>query len=110
MSPRGSGFSCITIESDLLIKHPFCLGAASSIDVPIHQFQNLATQSSYDTPNGFSSFENNSRAYTLCSPENAIKIDKSKENVTKIRVYPPYGFITQAFIPLGAYLLFVGIF
>ena len=25
-------------------------------------------------------------------------------------VYPPYGFITQAFIPLGAYLLFVGIF
>jgi ABC-type multidrug transport system fused ATPase/permease subunit len=26
------------------------------------------------------------------------------------RVYPPYGFITQAFIPLGAYLLFVGIF
>lgn len=25
-------------------------------------------------------------------------------------VYPPYGFITQAFVPLGAYLLFVGIF
>jgi ABC-type multidrug transport system fused ATPase/permease subunit len=25
-------------------------------------------------------------------------------------VYPPYGFITQAFLPLGAYLLFVGIF
>jgi hypothetical protein len=25
-------------------------------------------------------------------------------------VYPPYGLITQAFIPLGAYLLFVGIF
>jgi hypothetical protein len=25
-------------------------------------------------------------------------------------VYPPYGFITQAFIPIGAYLLFVGIF
>jgi hypothetical protein len=25
-------------------------------------------------------------------------------------IYPPYGFITQAFIPLGAYLLFVGIF
>jgi hypothetical protein len=25
-------------------------------------------------------------------------------------VYPPYGFITQAFIPLGAYLLLVGIF
>lgn len=25
-------------------------------------------------------------------------------------VYPPYGFITQAFIPLGAYLLFAGIF
>jgi hypothetical protein len=25
-------------------------------------------------------------------------------------VYPPYGFITQAFIPLGAYLIFVGIF
>jgi hypothetical protein len=25
-------------------------------------------------------------------------------------VYPPYGFITQAFIPLGSYLLLVGIF
>ncbi len=25
-------------------------------------------------------------------------------------VYPPYGLITEAFIPLGAYLLFVGIF
>jgi biopolymer transport protein ExbB/TolQ len=25
-------------------------------------------------------------------------------------VYPPYGFITQAFIPIGTYLLFVGIF
>jgi hypothetical protein len=25
-------------------------------------------------------------------------------------VYPPYGFITQAFIPLGAYLLLVGVF
>jgi biopolymer transport protein ExbB/TolQ len=25
-------------------------------------------------------------------------------------VYPPYGFITQAFVPLGAYLLLVGIF
>jgi hypothetical protein len=25
-------------------------------------------------------------------------------------VYPPYGFITQAFIPLGAYLILVGIF
>ena len=25
-------------------------------------------------------------------------------------VYPPYGFITQAFIPLGVYLLFVGIY
>src|SRR5215469_11741772 len=25
-------------------------------------------------------------------------------------VYPPYGLITEAFIPLGTYLLFVGIF
>ena len=25
-------------------------------------------------------------------------------------VYPPYGFITQAFIPLGSYLLFVGLY
>jgi hypothetical protein len=25
-------------------------------------------------------------------------------------VYPPYGFVTEAFIPLGTYLLFVGIF
>jgi len=28
----------------------------------------------------------------------------------KYHVYPPYGFITQAFIPLGSYLLLVGIF
>ncbi|MGA9842076.1 MAG: hypothetical protein WBP64_05120 [Nitrososphaeraceae archaeon] len=27
-----------------------------------------------------------------------------------IHVYPPYGFVTQAFIPLGSYLLFIGIF
>jgi hypothetical protein len=26
------------------------------------------------------------------------------------RVFPPYGLITEAFIPLGSYLLFVGIF
>jgi hypothetical protein len=26
------------------------------------------------------------------------------------RAYPPYGLITEAFIPLGSYLLFVGIF
>jgi hypothetical protein len=26
------------------------------------------------------------------------------------RVYPPYGLITEAYIPLGAFLLFVGIF
>jgi len=25
-------------------------------------------------------------------------------------VYPPYGLVTEAFIPVGAYLLFVGIF
>jgi hypothetical protein len=25
-------------------------------------------------------------------------------------VYPPYGLITEAFIPIGAYLLLVGIF
>jgi hypothetical protein len=25
-------------------------------------------------------------------------------------IYPPYGFITEAFLPLGAYLLLVGIF
>ena len=26
------------------------------------------------------------------------------------KVYPPFGLVTEAFIPLGAYLLFVGIF
>ncbi len=26
------------------------------------------------------------------------------------KVYPPYGLITEAFMPLGSYLLFVGIF
>ena len=25
-------------------------------------------------------------------------------------VYPPFGFITESFIPIGAYLLFVGIY
>jgi hypothetical protein len=28
----------------------------------------------------------------------------------QFHVYPPYGLITEAFIPLGSYLLFVGIF
>jgi hypothetical protein len=28
----------------------------------------------------------------------------------EFHVYPPYGLITEAFIPLGAYLLFIGIF
>ena len=27
-----------------------------------------------------------------------------------LHIYPPYGFVTQAFIPLGSYLLFIGIF
>jgi hypothetical protein len=33
-------------------------------------------------------------------------------NITSLQyhVYPPFGFVTEAFIPLGAYLLFVGIF
>jgi hypothetical protein len=26
------------------------------------------------------------------------------------RAYPPYGLVTEAYIPIGAYLLFVGIF
>ena len=26
------------------------------------------------------------------------------------KIYPPYGLVTEAFMPLGAYLLFVGIF
>jgi hypothetical protein len=26
------------------------------------------------------------------------------------KVYPPYGLVTEAFLPLGAYLLFIGIF
>jgi hypothetical protein len=26
------------------------------------------------------------------------------------RVFPPYGLVTEAFIPLGAYLLFIGIY
>jgi hypothetical protein len=28
----------------------------------------------------------------------------------QFHVYPPYGLITEAFIPLGSYLLFIGIF
>jgi hypothetical protein len=40
-----------------------------------------------------------------------IKLHCILEIVTlQYKIYPPYGLITQAFMPLGAYLLFVGIF
>ena len=33
-----------------------------------------------------------------------------ENSVLQYHVYPPYGLITVAFLPLGAYLLFTGIF
>jgi hypothetical protein len=33
-----------------------------------------------------------------------------ENSALQYHVYPPYGFITEAFLPIGSYLLFVGIF
>jgi hypothetical protein len=40
----------------------------------------------------------------------AILFDSLEITPLQYRVFPPYGLITEAFIPLGTYLLFVGIF
>ena len=31
-------------------------------------------------------------------------------SVLQYRLYPPFGLVTQAFMPLGSYMLFIGIF
>jgi hypothetical protein len=88
-------FSSITNESDLLIMHPSGLGVNSSVLNEKSQLKYLETQSSCGTPNGFSSFENNSTPYTLCSPGNAKKIEKSKNGI-RIQVDPLNFLIVQS--------------
>ena len=40
----------------------------------------------------------------------AVLVGSLEITPLQFHVYPPYGLITEAFLPLGAYLLFVGIF
>jgi len=46
----------------------------------------------------------------ICSIGMAILFSSFAITPLQYRVFPPYGLITEAFIPLGSYLLFVGIF
>jgi hypothetical protein len=56
-------------------------------------------------------YDNRIRKSLLISSIGIAILFSTFENAPlQYHVYPPYGFITQAFIPLGAYLLFVGIF
>jgi hypothetical protein len=85
----------ITNESDLLTKHPSGSGVALSAGKERTQLKYLETQSSYETPDGFSSFENSSAPYTVCSSGNAKQIENNKNNVTKIQVNPLHFLIVQ---------------
>ena len=40
----------------------------------------------------------------------AIRFGSIDITVLQYRVYPPFGLVTQAFMPLGSYMLFIGIF
>ena len=56
-------------------------------------------------------YDNRIRKFLLISSIGmAILFGTFEISPLQYHVYPPYGFITQAFIPLGAYLLFAGIF
>ena len=56
-------------------------------------------------------YDNRIRKFLLLSAIGmAILFGTFEISPLQYHVYPPYGFITQAFIPLGAYLLLVGIF
>ena len=50
--------------------------------------------------------------YSLLASAIGIALLFSSVEITTLvyKIYPPYGLVTEAFIPLGAYLLFVGIF
>lgn len=50
------------------------------------------------------------RSLFISSIGMAILFGTFEISPVQYHVYPPYGFITQAFIPLGTYLLFIGIF
>jgi hypothetical protein len=137
MSSSGAAYVYLTYQHYIHCSPKNCLGTI------------LATQSSYDTPNGFSSFENNSIAYSIIyilifsatkqvgavlfslafwTASTIVYDNRIRKSLLisaigiailfgtfeiaplQYHVYPPYGFITQAFIPLGAYVLLVEIF
>jgi hypothetical protein len=51
-----------------------------------------------------------SKSLLISSIGMAILFSSVELTPLQYSVYPPYGLVTEAFIPLGAYLLFVGIF
>ena len=54
---------------------------------------------------------NRLRKSLLITSIGVVAIFSSIEIVTlQYRIYPPYGLVTEAFIPIGAYMLFIGIF
>jgi len=50
------------------------------------------------------------KSLLICSIGIAILFGSIGRSPLQFHTYPPYGLVTEAFIPLGAYLLFVGIF
>jgi hypothetical protein len=50
------------------------------------------------------------KSLLICSIGIAILFGSVGRTPLQFHVYPPYGLVTEAFIPLGTYLLFVGIF
>jgi hypothetical protein len=50
------------------------------------------------------------KSLLTCSVGMVILFGSVQIKSLQYHVYPPYGLVTEAFIPIGAYLLFVGIF
>jgi hypothetical protein len=50
------------------------------------------------------------KSLLMCSIGMVILFSSIAISPLQYRVYPPYGLITEAFIPLGAYLFLIGIF
>jgi hypothetical protein len=50
------------------------------------------------------------KSLLTCSVGMVILFGSVQIESLQYHVYPPYGLVTEAFIPIGAYLLFVGIF
>lgn len=50
------------------------------------------------------------KSLLICSIGIAILFGSIDRSPLQFHTYPPYGLVTEAFIPLGTYLLFVGIF